>query len=99
MPKSKTVNSAHINHLGLVRGTFIGDGSLSVTAFSQNNKRFYESASVTLEEDTDKLIETLSNFQNQKIQVDFGLEEIDEWFSFGDVIVFVKPIYSGYPLG
>ena len=97
--KKATINSAFINHLGLVRGTFSGEGNLKVTAYSYQQKAFYESADIVLEEDTDKLVETLSNFKKQRMQVEFAVEEMDEYFSFGDVIVFIKPVESGYPRG
>jgi len=96
-PKSKTVNSAFINHLGLVRGMFAGEGSLLVTAFSLNQVAFRESAPITLVEAPDKYSETLSNFKKQLIQVEFAVDEIDEYFGFGDVIVFIRPVESSYP--
>jgi len=97
-PKS-TVNSAFINHLGLVRGMFSGEGNLLVTAFSFNQKEFKISAPIILEEAPDKLAETLSNFKKQLIQVEFAVDEIDEWFRVSSVIVFIKPVETSYPRG
>lgn len=98
-PKSSTVNSAFINHLGLIRGGFEGSGNLLVTAFSYNQVAFFECAFIVLTSATDKYVETLSNFKKQKIQVEFAVDVVDEWFTFTDVIPFIKPVESGYPRG
>lgn len=98
MAKMKsTVNSAFINHLGLVRGTFTGEGDLLVTAFSSDQVAFKISAPITLLEATDRYVETLSNFKKQKIQIEFAVDVIDEWFRVSDIIAFIKPVESSYP--
>ena len=99
MSPKNTTSSVFINHLGLVRGRFQGDGDLLVTAYSYNQAAFKELAPITLEEYPDKFVETLANFKKQKMQIDFGVETVDEWFNFGAVIPFIKPVESGYPRG
>lgn len=91
-------NSSSINHLGLVRGRFQGSGSLLITVFSLNQVAFYECASKTLIEATDKYVESLANFKKQKIQVEFAVDVIDEWFEFGEIIPFLQPVEMSYPL-
>lgn len=90
-------NSSYINHLGLVRGRFQGSGNLITTALSFNQVSFSELANITLAEATDKYVESLANFQKQKMQIEFAVDVIDEWFEFGEVIPFLKPVASGYP--
>src|SRR5688500_11614510 len=99
MAKANTIKSAFVNHLGLVRGEFSGEGSLLVTSFSLYQSAFKESAPVTLEEAPDKFAETLSNFKKQLMQVEFAVDEVDEWFNVSTIIVFIKPVESGYPRG
>ena len=99
MAKANTVKSAFINHLGVIRGEFQGEGNLVVTTFSQGSKEFELSAPIVLIEDSDEYSETLSGFQKQRIQVEFATEVMDEWFNVSDIVVFIKPVASGYPLG
>lgn len=93
------MKSIFINHLGLVRSRMQGSGELIVTVFSYNQASFRECANIVLEEAPDKYVETLSNFKQQLMQIEFAVDVIDEWFNFGEVIPFVKPIASSYPRG
>lgn len=96
MAKS-TVNSVFINHLGLVRTRVAGEGFLQVIAYSLQNVAFRESAPITMSDPNDKYAEVLSNFKKQKMQIEIFTEDMDEWFNFGDIIPFIKPVESGYP--
>lgn len=99
MPKNDTHNSAFINHLGLVRGKFQGEGNLLITAYSLNQTLFSECPDVILEEAPAGYIETLANFQGQMIQVEFAVDEIDEWFNSCEVIPFIRPVAGSLPRG
>lgn len=90
-------NATAINHLGLVRGNFQGEGNLLVTAFSIKQVSFYASAPIVLVEATDKYAEALSNFKKQRIQIEFAVDVIDEWFEFGEIIPFLQPTEMSYP--
>lgn len=97
MPKANTVSSVFVNHLGIFRGRFQGSGQLLVTAFGLRQASFEELPNITLIEATDDYMDTLGNFQKQKIQVEFAVNDIDEWFNVGDVVSFIKPVASSNP--
>lgn len=92
-----SVSSVFVNHLGLVRTRADGEGVLQVIAYGLNNASFRESNPEPLIESNDKYLEVLSNFKKQKIQIEIFTEDMDEWFNFGDIIPFIRPVESGYP--
>lgn len=92
-----TKDSAFINHLGPIRGLFNGEGNLLTTAFSLKQVNFEEEPDIVLIEASDNYSETLGNFQSQRIQVEFAVDVIDEWFDVSDIIVFIRPVASSLP--
>lgn len=87
----------NIIHFGSVRIRVEGSGNLlqrllSLSAVYQNVL-----TPVVMSSSTNRFSSTLSNFNEQKAQLELKIEVIDEWFEIGSIIIYTKPIYTGFP--
>ena len=87
----------NITHFGSVRLRVQGSGNLlqrliSLDAIYQNVL-----TPVVMTPTTNRFSSTLANMSEQKAQLELKIEEIDEWFEIHSVIIYIKPIYTGFP--
>lgn len=88
----------NIVHFGAVRYRVIGEGELKSTFIGLDNNVIEDLADLTLTPVNNREPIRLANFMAQRAKLHVSVDAIDEWFQFNTIILFVKPIYSSYPL-
>jgi len=86
-----------ICHITAVRMRIVGSGNLKTAVFSLSNTRSQFLADTALESTTNRLVNRLSNFREQGIQVLIRLTAESEYFNVNTIIPFVKESASSYP--
>lgn len=90
-------SSGDILHVGSVRLRTTGSGDLELLLRSLQNVNYNQLADYVLSNPSDREKVILSNFINQRGQLEFRTTLIDEWFIVSKVVIFVKTIWTGYP--
>jgi len=86
-----------INHIVAVRLRLNGTGNLKLFLRSNDDVFSQTLVPIVMETLTDRMPNQLANFKSQFIQIEFGTTEINEVFTLGDIIAFIKPVSTGYP--
>ena len=86
-----------ILHAVGVRYNVKGSGTLETNLFSQDQASVYQCPDITLNSTGTRFPFVIANFRNQRIQIEFRINEIDDYFVLSDINLFVKPTASGYP--
>jgi hypothetical protein len=98
MAKSSEMSIFHINGIRL---RILGEGDLKSAVFSYMNKdqecKSQYLVDLSMDDIMDRLPVVLANFKSMAIQYEFRTTEIDEFLYIGKVILFVKPVSTGYP--
>ncbi len=85
-------------HLGAVRFRVLGEGILQIDSHSldesSNTSALPNLGMLTA---TNREPVSLANFIDQRIQVEIGTEEIDEWFEISKIVMFIRQVGTGYP--
>lgn len=85
-------------HLGVVRMRAIGSGNLLTDAHSLDDaSNSSVLPDIPLLAATNREPTILANFIDQRIQLEIRTTEIDEWFEISKIVMFVRPIATGYP--
>lgn len=87
-----------ILHCVGVRYRVNGSGSLRTTLRSYDNVESSSLANVTMAASTNREPTILANFRQQAMQLELKTTAIDETFKISKIVVFVRPIATGYPI-
>jgi hypothetical protein len=99
MPTKSTQSSSEgiINHYGAVRIRAVGSASLQLTLYSPSETKESVLRPLVLQSATDKEMNRLSNFTQQRAKLEIRTTEIGEIFNINKIIIFVKPTAKSYP--
>lgn len=86
-----------INHYNAVRLRVTGSGNLLMTLYGPEEIKSEELVAIEMSPTEDKTRTKLANFKHERAQLEIQTDGLDEYFEIGYIIVFVKPIASGYP--
>lgn len=87
----------YINHFGAVRMRVTGSGVLKTKLISMDETTEVNLADLTLQAQNGRYPNQLANFNQQRAQVRIGTTEIDEIFTLGQLLIYIKPISSSFP--
>lgn len=87
----------NINHFGGVRLRVTGEGELNQTLWSLQQDTLFPLVPHTMVSVTSRELVTLSNFINQRAQLELRTGVINEWFVISKIVILVKPTFTGYP--
>jgi hypothetical protein len=89
--------SGDVLHCTAVRYRLNGSGDLQTYLRSYDNVESVQLADISMATITNKEPTILANFQQQAIQLEFKTTEIDEVFTISKIVVYVKPVATGFP--
>jgi hypothetical protein len=85
-------------HFNAVRLRVTGSGNLQLFLRSLDDTNNIQLSSVPMLSTTNIEPTVLANFIDQRGQLEIRTTEIDEVFTVSKIIIFIKPIASGYPM-
>lgn len=86
-----------IIHFGSVRLRVVGSGNLDLTLISLSETETQDLTPVVMSSATNRLPNVLSNFMQQRAQLEIYTDEIDEVFQIDKVIIYIRPTFTSYP--
>jgi len=86
-----------IIHYGAVRIRVTGSGDLKLKLISLGDVHEKVITPIEMEDPTYKLPNQLTNFKQQRARLRLETTEIDEVFLIDKIIIYVKPVATGYP--
>lgn len=86
-----------IFHFTAVRLRAVGEGNLDLSLNSLDDVFSNILTPLVLAETNNRLPTQLANFNQQRAKVRVSTDEIDEWFSISQIIVFIKPVATSFP--
>jgi len=89
--------SGEILHCGATRFRVTGSGNLQLFLRSLDNSHNLQLTSIPMQATTNKEPLVLSNFSDQRVQLELRTTEINEVFNVSKIVVFIKPVATGYP--
>lgn len=95
---AKSSLTGELTHFGAIRMRVLGSGNLQLSLFSLDETS--NSATLTdisLQSTTNREPTVLANFIDQYGQLEVKTTEINETFEISKIVIFVKPVASGYP--
>lgn len=87
-----------IQHTVSVRYRVYGTGVLRTTLYSYQDVSSSTLPVITMSATADRHPTVISNFSNQKTQIQFQVTGYDETFVISKILAFVKPTATGYPI-
>ena len=97
MAKAATA-SGDLLHTGAVRYRVIGNGNLLTDIHSLDEASHTDALpDVVMATATNRMPTILANYIDQYGQLEIRTEEIDEWFEISSIVIFVRPVATGYP--
>lgn len=95
MPKGAT---GDLIHFGAVRMRVTGSGNLQLNLHSLDAaSNTSQLTSIVMEAATNRQPTTLANFIDQYGQLEVKTTAIDEVFEISKIVIFVRPVATGYP--
>lgn len=95
MPTSK--GAENIAHCVSVRMSAFGLGSLRTRLHSLNGSHFVDLSLIVLQPTGDIFPTNVVNFKSQRMCIMLYTNAIDQYWTIGKIIPFVKPSATGYP--
>lgn len=89
--------SGEILHFNAARLRVTGAGVLRMQLSSLDDVNQAAFADLTMAATTNREPTLLNNFQDQRGRLEGETTDIDEVFSISKIVIFIKPIASGYP--
>jgi hypothetical protein len=86
-----------VYHCVGVRYRVTGAGNFYTKLHSFDEQNSTQLADVILQSATAYLPSKLANFRSQGMQVEFGVDEIEDTFVLDRIVVYIKPTTTGYP--
>lgn len=87
----------YLNHVNAVRYRILGSGSLKTKLISLDETQERELVDLVLQTTPNRYKTLLTNFVQQRMQLEFKVTEIDENFILRELKIYIKPIYTSYP--
>jgi hypothetical protein len=87
----------YLNHFNAVRYRILGNGTLHHQINSLDNVYIKTLPNLTLQSSTNRYPNLLTNVTEQRIQLELWTDEIDEVFTVSQIIIYSRPITTGYP--
>lgn len=87
----------NITHFGSIRIRVIGGGNLLQRLVSLDDIYQNILTPLPMVAATNRFSSTLSNFNEQKARLELKTEVIDDWFEIGTIMIYIRPIYTGFP--
>lgn len=95
---AKSSFTGELIHFGSVRMRVTGAGNLQLSLHSLDEaSNSVDLTPIAMETATNREANVLSNFTDQYGQLELRTTEIDETFEISRVVIFVKPVSTGYP--
>lgn len=94
---AKSDNEGNLLHVGSVRFRVIGNGFLQLYLRSLQDVHNVDLKPIMMTGITNKEPLALSNFIDQRIQLEVKTTEINEYFSISKIVIYTRPIYTSYP--
>lgn len=98
MAKSSARSTGDILHAAAVRLRVTGSGNLQSYLRSLDGINNVQLADIPMRSTTNKEPTILANFNESGIQYELTTTEINETFTIDKIVVFVRPISTGYPI-
>lgn len=89
--------NGEILHFNATRMRATGSGNLQQTLFSLDDVRSNILNNITLAATTNREPITLANFTEQRAYLEVKTSNINEYFVISKIVIFVKPVATGYP--
>lgn len=86
-----------INHFGGVQLRVKGSGDLKMRLLSLDEVKTKTLLALPIQTVTNKELTRISNFTQQRAQLEILTTEIDEYFEISKIIIFTKPVAENYP--
>jgi len=93
----KSGGFGEILHTNTVRFRVTGSGSLNLFLRSLDDIRNQELTPIVMQSVTNREPNVLANFKEQQMQLELFTTEIDEFFTISKIVIFTKPVETGYP--
>lgn len=84
-------------HFHSIRMRVNGSGLLQMSLFSLDDLNTNSLVNLTLAATTNREPVTLSNFTEQRAYLQLRTTGINEYFVVSKIVIFVKPVATGYP--
>lgn len=94
---AKRQSDGNILHFNGTRLRIFGSGNLNQSLKSVQNVRGYDLVSLPVVPTTNREAFVLADFREQKAQLRFGTTEIGETFTISKIVIYNKPVATGYP--
>lgn len=86
-----------VQHYGAIRYRIIGSGNLQTTLYSLQDVESQPLANISMSNPNDRMPTILANFNKEQAFLKGETNEINEYFRINRIIIYTKPIWSGYP--
>lgn len=87
----------YINHFGGVRIRVTGSGNLIPTLISLDTTTELELSPVAMQATTARYANQLSNFVQQKAQLELKTTQINEIFNLQQILIYIRPMFTSFP--
>ena len=89
--------TGEILHFHVVRMRVIGSGNLDLVLNSLDDVNTSTLTPVPMSTATNREPTVLANFKDQRGQLRFSVNAIDEYFNISKITIYVRPLATGYP--
>ena len=89
--------SSGILHFNAVQLRTIGSGNLQLFLRSLNNSHNAQLTSIPMQATTNREPVVLSNFTDQRVQLELKTTVLNEVFNISKIVIFTKSVATGYP--
>jgi hypothetical protein len=89
--------TGEIIHFHVVRMRVTGSGNLDLELHSLDDVNVVALTSVPMSTATNREPTVLANFREQRAQLRFSVNAINEYFNLSKIVIFMKPDATGYP--
>lgn len=86
-----------IHHTTGVRYRVVGSGNLESTLKSLDDVNTQPLTTIAMTTAPGRLPNILANFVEQRTYLRTEVTEMNAWFRINRIIIFMKPVYTGYP--
>lgn len=86
-----------INHTNAVRLRVTGSGNLQMTLYGLDKVKSQDLTAYAMSSTNFQQPTILANFSSQRTKLRVYTLAIDETFKINKIILFMRPIYTGYP--
>ncbi len=87
----------YINHFGAIRVRVTGTGNLNPKLISLDTTTELDITPIVMSNTNARYANQLCNFMQQRAQLELKTTEIDEVFYIRQIMIYARPVYSGFP--